>query len=163
MTLYSYMGATPAPLPHRIILPDGQSRTDPATFTPDELAAAGYIAAPPPPAYDPATTAAPIWHDGMWVVRDLTTEEIAALQPPPPAPRALTRLQFVTLVQQAGGMTDEQLVAAHEDPNLKPLWIKLTMATAVERDDPATTAGLQAMQALGHLPSAQAVTDAWPT
>lgn len=163
MTLYSYQGATPAPLPHRIILPDGQSRTDPATFTTDELAAAGYIAAPPLPTYDPATQAAPIWHDGMWVVRDLTPDEIAALQPPPPAPRPLTRLQFVALVQQAGGMTDEQLVAATDDPVLRALWIKLDLATAVELTDPATTAGLQAMQALGHLPDAQAVIDAWPT
>lgn len=161
--LYSHRGGVPAVLPWRIVLPDGSTRTDPATFTADELSTAGYEPVPDPPAHDPATQAAPTWVDGTWLVRDLTAEEIAALQPPPPAPRALTRLQFVTLCQSAGGMTDAQLVAAHEDPNLKPLWIKLTMATAVERDDPATTAGLQAMQALGHLSDAQAVIDAWPT
>lgn len=80
-----------------------------------------------------------------------------------PQPRPLTKLQFVGLCQSAGGMTDEQLVAAHEDARLRALWLKLSLATAVELTDPATTAGLEAMQALGHLPDAQAVIDAWPT
>jgi hypothetical protein len=40
--LYSHRQATPAPLPHRIRFADGSTRTDRATFTPDELERAGY-------------------------------------------------------------------------------------------------------------------------
>jgi hypothetical protein len=40
--LYSHRQATPAPLPHRIRFVDGSTRTDSATFTPDELERAGY-------------------------------------------------------------------------------------------------------------------------
>ena len=39
--LYSHRQATPAPLPHRIRFADGSTRTDRATFTPDELERAG--------------------------------------------------------------------------------------------------------------------------
>jgi hypothetical protein len=41
--LYSYQGAEPAALPHRIRLSDGSTRTDASTFTPP--------AAPFPDAY----------------------------------------------------------------------------------------------------------------
>jgi hypothetical protein len=40
--LYSNHQATPAPLPHRIRFADGSTRTDPTTFTPEELERAGY-------------------------------------------------------------------------------------------------------------------------
>lgn len=40
--LYSHHSATPASLPHRIRLPDGSTRTDRTTFTPEELKRAGY-------------------------------------------------------------------------------------------------------------------------
>lgn len=96
---------------------------------------------------------------GRWVLTDRPPSPAPARQRPP---QPLTKLQFVGLCQTAGGMTDAQLVAAYDDPALKPLWIKLTMATAVERDDPATVEGLMAMEALGHLPEPQAVLDAWP-
>lgn len=49
MPLYSLNGTAPAPLPHRIRVPDGasgtRSCTDPGTFTAEELAAAGYVVA----------------------------------------------------------------------------------------------------------------------
>jgi hypothetical protein len=41
--LYSHNGAYPAPLPNRIILSDGRSRTDPSTFTKEEIDDAGYV------------------------------------------------------------------------------------------------------------------------
>jgi hypothetical protein len=41
-TLYSLHATTPAPLPHRIRFADGSTRTDRATFMPDELERAGY-------------------------------------------------------------------------------------------------------------------------
>ena len=40
--LYSHHATAPAPLPHRIRFADGSTRTDRATFTPDELERAGY-------------------------------------------------------------------------------------------------------------------------
>lgn len=56
MTLYSHNGATPAPLPHRIRIPQGggfRTRTDASSFTAAELTAAGYAGPYTPPSYDP--------------------------------------------------------------------------------------------------------------
>ncbi|MCB1511067.1 MAG: DUF4376 domain-containing protein [Hyphomicrobiaceae bacterium] len=53
MPLYTRAGSVPAPLPYRIILADGRSRTDPATFTAPEIADAGYVEAPAKPSFDP--------------------------------------------------------------------------------------------------------------
>ena len=76
MTLYSLNGSYPAPLPFRIKLSNGYTRTDPATFTPEDIADAGYVAAPEQPAYDPAT------HQLGWDGENWTVEEL----PPPPPP-----------------------------------------------------------------------------
>lgn len=43
MTLYSKNGLYPAPIPERIRLSDGRTRTDSTTFTTEELADAGYV------------------------------------------------------------------------------------------------------------------------
>lgn len=43
MSLYSLRGAFPEELPNRIRLPDGSTRTDPSSFSTEEIAAAGYI------------------------------------------------------------------------------------------------------------------------
>lgn len=51
--LYSLDGAWPAPLPFRIRLDDGTTRTDPRTFTPEEIAAWGYVGPYTVPAYKP--------------------------------------------------------------------------------------------------------------
>lgn len=74
--LYSLNGERPAPLPFRIRLSNGFTRTDPSTFTPEEIAAAGYSGPFTEPPYDPATQALD-WIDGAYVVRDV---------PPPPPP-----------------------------------------------------------------------------
>ena len=47
--LYSYQGQEPKILPFRITLSNGQTRTDPSTFTPEEIADAGYTVAPNKP------------------------------------------------------------------------------------------------------------------
>jgi hypothetical protein len=39
MTLYSHKNQYPQPIPNRIRLPDGFTRTDSSTFTPEELTA----------------------------------------------------------------------------------------------------------------------------
>lgn len=77
MTLYSKNGAAPAPLPRRIVLSDGSSRTDPEQFTPQEIEEAGYIPAPDMPGYDPKTQHAPRWTaGGDWEVVDKAPEDI---------------------------------------------------------------------------------------
>lgn len=43
--LYTYQGQEPAPLPFRITLPGGATRTDPTTFSEEEIAAAGFVPA----------------------------------------------------------------------------------------------------------------------
>jgi hypothetical protein len=88
--------------------------------------------------------------------------------PPPPAPPvSLTPLEFVNLVQSAGGMTDAQLVASKNDPNLAALWIKLGLATQIYSTGPLTAAGLAALQASpgNYLTAAgaAAVIAQWPT
>ncbi len=76
--LYSLHGARPAPLPFRITLPNGFTRTDPSTFTEDEILAAGftgpYIELP----YDSATEQLN-WSDGAY--------SVTSLPPPLPQPR----------------------------------------------------------------------------
>ena len=41
--LYSYNNGYPTPIPNRIRLSDGSTRTDRNTYTPEEIADAGYI------------------------------------------------------------------------------------------------------------------------
>ena len=52
MLLYSKNNGYPQPLPQRLRLPSGETRTDPSTFTAEDLVNAGYVEAPPPPSVD---------------------------------------------------------------------------------------------------------------
>ena len=70
--IYTKNGSYPAELPFRILMPDGSTRTDPSSFTDDEVAAAGYVAVEPEPAGDVVD-----WIDGAWFVRDFTADELA--------------------------------------------------------------------------------------
>lgn len=70
MMLYTKSGSIPAPIPHRIRLADGFTRTDPAQFTAEDIASAGYVEAPPMPEHDPATQRVEWTGDG-WAVVDL--------------------------------------------------------------------------------------------
>lgn len=74
--LYSLNGARPATLPGRFVTPDGFVRTMPEQWTPEELAAWGFVEVPETPAFDSATQRID-WQDGGWIVIDL---------PPPPPP-----------------------------------------------------------------------------
>ena len=49
MTLYSYKGARPTPLPNRLKLSNGFTKTDKTTFTPEDIADAGWIPVADPP------------------------------------------------------------------------------------------------------------------
>lgn len=68
MTLYTLNGSYPAPLPFRIrLVSNGLTRTDPSTFTADEILDAGYTSAPDPPSYNPATQQLG-WTGAEWTV-----------------------------------------------------------------------------------------------
>jgi len=58
--LYSYNGAEPSTLPHRIILSDGRSRTDINTFTDQEIIDAGFTGPYEKPEYN-YTTQKLVW------------------------------------------------------------------------------------------------------
>ena len=76
--LYSFRQQRPAPLPALIRLSDGRPRTDPASFTAEEILDAGYVGPYTEPAYDAATEQL-LWVDGAYVIE--------ALPPPIPTPR----------------------------------------------------------------------------
>lgn len=78
MTLYSYQGDYPKSLPFRIHLSDGRTRTDSSTFTPEEIADAGYVAVDNPPSIEPNQVLEWNGDDFLWVVRDKTLEELLA-------------------------------------------------------------------------------------
>lgn len=77
MTVYSFRGRIPGPMPFRIRLPDGTTMTDPSTFTDQDLATAGYTAVNDKPTV--ADTQIVIWdYENIdWLVRDKTAEELA--------------------------------------------------------------------------------------
>jgi hypothetical protein len=76
--LYSLRQQRPAPLPFRIRLSNGFTRTEPASFTAEEIIDAGYVGPYTEPAYNPATEQL-LWVDGAYVIE--------ALPPPIPTPR----------------------------------------------------------------------------
>ena len=101
MKYYSYNRKTPQPIPFRITMPDGITRTDPSSFTADEIAAAGYVEAPGPPAYNADTQARPVWDGAQWIERDLTAEEIAAKNAPSEAIQSAA-IQILTTWKSTG-------------------------------------------------------------
>ena len=76
--LYSLRQQRPAPLPFRIRLSSGFTRTEPASFTAEEIIDAGYVGPYTEPAYNHATEQL-VWKDGAYVIE--------ALPPPIPTPR----------------------------------------------------------------------------
>ena len=100
--LYSHNTARPEPLPFRITLPNGFTRTDPSTFTEDEITAAGFSGPYTEPAYDPATEQLE-WIDGAFVV--------TAKPPAPPAPEPLDLTATANGILAAAATGDAELLA----------------------------------------------------
>lgn len=78
MTLYTKNGSYPQPIPFRIRLSNGSTRTDPSTFSEAEIADAGFTAVPDMPV--PNSVQVIHW-DALnlnWIVRDKTLEELQA-------------------------------------------------------------------------------------
>ena len=73
--LYSFRNQRPAPLPQRIRMPDGFTRTDSSTYTQEEIQAAGFTGPYTEPSYNPSTEQL-LWVNGEYVIEEL-----------PPVPR----------------------------------------------------------------------------
>lgn len=73
--LYSYRGLRPEPIPFRIILPNGFTRTDPTTFTEEELIQAGFTGPFEEPEYNPKIETID-WINNQFIVRSYNEDEI---------------------------------------------------------------------------------------
>ena len=76
MSLYSYKQQYPTSLPFRITLSDGRTRTDPSSFTEEELLDAGYTLVDDQPSY---TSSQVLDWDSLsnsWSVRDKSEAEL---------------------------------------------------------------------------------------
>lgn len=78
--LFTSGGTYPAPLPYAITLSNGFIRTDPASFTAAEIEDAGYVEAPAPPEYDPATEQLD-WDGAAWTVEALPEPPLVPITP----------------------------------------------------------------------------------
>jgi hypothetical protein len=65
-------------LPFRITLSNGQVRTDPSSFTQDELVSAGFTTTTEPPSFNSRTHKL-TWTGTEWQVIELTSEELTVL------------------------------------------------------------------------------------
>ena len=79
MTLYSFDQGEPKELPFKIRLSNGSVRTDPSSFTDEEIADAGYVYAGFAPAHNTETQKA-TWNGTAWVISDRTAAELQAEQ-----------------------------------------------------------------------------------
>ena len=73
--LYSFHGARPTPLPFRIRFINGSTRTDPSTFTQEELTAAGYTGPYTQPSYNPKTEVLD-WDGENYFIRPHNSQEL---------------------------------------------------------------------------------------
>ena len=73
--LYTLNGNYPTQIPFRIKLSDGRTRTDPTTFTAEELIDAGYTEVADPPSYNPSYQT--LGWDGVdWTITDYSVESV---------------------------------------------------------------------------------------
>lgn len=72
--LYSYNNGYPAPIPNRIRLSNGFTRTDSSTYTPEEIADAGYVQVEDQPSVVYPNKLE--WTGTSWVTREPNENEI---------------------------------------------------------------------------------------
>ena len=82
----------------------------------------------------------------------------------PKRPRDLSGLGFEMHVQQAAGLSDDDVLAMLDDPALRLFWRRVGQAGALTPDHGLVTDGLASIVALGHLTQEQAdaVLSGWP-
>jgi hypothetical protein len=78
MPLYSYKKQYPKEIPFRIKLSNGKTRTDPSTFTPEEIEDAGYVLVRDIPHVESNQVVFWSVSDVDWIVRDKTEQELQA-------------------------------------------------------------------------------------
>lgn len=134
MQLYSFAGGWPQPLPWEIFVGDPdrpgerKSRTDPTTFTEEEIADAGGVAVADPDHYDPDTLVLG-WDGTAWTFSPAT---------PPPAPATVSAFQARAVLLRAGLLPAvEAAVAASEDAEARLAW---EYAVEFVRNGPLLTA-----------------------
>ena len=101
--LYSFRQQRPAPLPFRIRLSNGFTRTEPVSFTAEEIADAGYVGPYTEPVYNP-TTEQLGWVDGAYVIE--------LLPPPPMVSRWVDFSAIIMALPAANAMLGAMLQAA---------------------------------------------------
>lgn len=85
------------------------------------------------------------------------------LAPAPPQYKPQSQIEFITLCQDIGGMTDDMLVACQSDALFAAMWIKFRASSVVERSDARIQRCLAGLVQAGYLPNgADAVNAAWP-
>lgn len=130
--LYSYKNQYPQQIPFRIVLSNGNTRTDPSSFTINELSDAGYVTVDNPPTI--ANTQFLSWNSESvnWVVRDKTEEELY-LEYLATVPRTVTMRQArLALLQQGLLETVNAAITQGNDAD-KISW---EYATEVSMTDP---------------------------
>lgn len=82
----------------------------------------------------------------------------------PKRPRELSGLGFEMHVQQAAGLSDDDVLAMLDDPALRLFWRRIGQAGGLTPDHGLVTDGLASIVTIGHLTQAQAdaVVDGWP-
>lgn len=73
--LYSYQNAFPKQLPFRIRLPNGFTRTDPNTFTEEEILLAGFVEVPEKPFVGEKKSLSWNYTESNWQVLDVKQED----------------------------------------------------------------------------------------
>jgi hypothetical protein len=134
--LYSYQNQYPKPIPFRIKLSDGRTRTDPSTFTEEEIADAGFVAVADKPTI--TDTQVLSWNGELleWNVRDKTEEElwqeyIATV------PETVTMRQARLALQQQGLLvTVDATIATIEGSEGDAARIEWEYASEVNRNSP---------------------------
>jgi adenosyl cobinamide kinase/adenosyl cobinamide phosphate guanylyltransferase len=132
--LYSLNNKYPTPIPFRIFLSNGKTRTDPSTFTEEEIADAGYKAVSDRP---PETATQRVWWDtevGDWVVQAKTEEEMW-YDYMRTVPKQVTMRQARLALLQDGLLTQvNDLIAAMEGTEGEAARIEWEYAQEVRRD-----------------------------
>ena len=106
--LYSHKQNYPSVLPFRIRLSNGRTRTEPETFTAEELADAGYIAAPNPPQTQEFENLT--WTGTEWAVIKLSQQQIDLIL----ANRLATKWQEVRELRNKKITEVEWRIARHQ-------------------------------------------------